>query len=139
MSSHYVTGKNGIDHLAKSLVHSRKGTTQITATQSVDTDDETLAVLSVSCDWQIKTAGDAPLTLPETIDARGTRLPASACRIINMQLAKTPKRFALWQGADNLQNLRFPDLGIPCPFMPTPHFFPAPKGPQKNGDVPVSN
>ncbi|MGX5102204.1 hypothetical protein [Enterobacter cloacae] len=62
MSSHYVTGKNGIDHLAKSLVHSRKGTTQITATQSVDTDDETLAVLSVSCDWQIKTAGDAPHT-----------------------------------------------------------------------------
>ncbi len=60
MSSHYVTGKNGIDHLAKSIVHSRKGTTQITATQSVDTDDETLAVLSVSCDWQIKTAGDAP-------------------------------------------------------------------------------
>jgi hypothetical protein len=60
MSSHYVSGKNGIDHLAKSLVHSRKGTTQITATQSVDTDDETLAVLSVSCDWQIKTAGDAP-------------------------------------------------------------------------------
>ena len=62
MSSHYVTGKNGIDHLAKSLVHSRKGTTQITATQSVDTDDETLAVLSVSWDWQIKTAGDAPLS-----------------------------------------------------------------------------
>ena len=62
MSSHYVTGKNGIDHLAKSLVHSRKGTTQITATQSVDTDDETLAVLSVSRDWQIKTAGDAPYT-----------------------------------------------------------------------------
>jgi len=60
MSSHYVTGKNGIDHLAKSIVHSRKGTTQITATQSVDTDDETLAVLSVSCDWQIKTAGEAP-------------------------------------------------------------------------------
>ena len=60
MSSHYVTGKNGIDHLAKSLVHSRKGTTQITATQSVDTDDETLAVLSVSCNWQIKTTGDAP-------------------------------------------------------------------------------
>jgi len=62
MSNHYVTGKNGIDHLAKSLIHSRKGTTQITATQSVDTDDETLAVLSVSCDWQIKTAGDAALT-----------------------------------------------------------------------------
>ena len=62
MSSHYVTGKNGIDHLAKSLVHSRKGTTQITATQSVDTDDETLAVLSVSCNWQIKTTGDAPPT-----------------------------------------------------------------------------
>lgn len=34
-----------------------------------------------------------------------------------MQLSKNPKRFALWQGADNLQNLRFPDLGIPCPFM----------------------
>lgn len=62
MSSHYVTGRNGIDHLAKSLAHSRKGTTQIIATQSVDTDDETLAVLSVSCDWQIKTAGDAPHT-----------------------------------------------------------------------------
>ncbi|HAV1789139.1 TPA: hypothetical protein JG904_003186 [Enterobacter hormaechei subsp. xiangfangensis] len=60
MSSHYISGRNGVDHLAKSLVHSRKGTTQITATQSVDTDDETLAVLSVSCDWQIKTAGDAP-------------------------------------------------------------------------------
>jgi hypothetical protein len=60
MSSHYISGRNGIDHLAKSLAHSRKGTTQITATQSVDTDDETLAVLSVSCDWQIKTAGDAP-------------------------------------------------------------------------------
>lgn len=29
------------------------------------------------------------------------------------------KRFALWQGADNLQNIRFPDLGIPCPFMLT--------------------
>ena len=60
MSSHYISGRNGVDHLAKSLAHSRKGTTQITATQSVDTDDETLAVLSVSCDWQIKTAGDAP-------------------------------------------------------------------------------
>ena len=59
------------------------------------------------------------MVLPETIDARGTRLPASACRIINMQLAKNPRRFALWQGADNLQNLRFPDLGIPCPFMLT--------------------
>lgn len=62
MSSHYISGMNGVDHLAKSLFHSRKGTTQITATQSVDTDDETLAVLSVSCDWQIKTAGDAPHT-----------------------------------------------------------------------------
>ena len=62
MSSHYISGRNGVDHLAKSLAHSRKGTTQITATQSVDTDDETLAVLSVSCDWQIKTAGDAPHT-----------------------------------------------------------------------------
>ena len=62
MSSHYISGRNGVDHLAKSLAHSRKGTTQITATQSVDTDDETLAVLSVSCDWQIKTACDAPHT-----------------------------------------------------------------------------
>ncbi|WP_240476871.1 hypothetical protein [Enterobacter hormaechei] len=60
MSSHYISGRNGIEYLAKSLAHSRKGTTQITATQSIDTDDETLAVLSVSCDWQIKTAGDAP-------------------------------------------------------------------------------
>lgn len=62
MSSHYVSGKNGVDHLVKSFIHTRKGTAQITATQSVDTDDETLAVLSVSCDWQIKTAGDAPHT-----------------------------------------------------------------------------
>ena len=62
MSSHYISGRNGVDHLAKSLAHSRKGTTQITATQSVDTNDETLAVLSVSCDWPIKTAGDAPHT-----------------------------------------------------------------------------
>lgn len=46
------------------------------------------------------------MALPETIDARGTRLPASACRIINMQLAKNPRRFALWQGADNLQNIQ---------------------------------
>lgn len=57
--------------------------------------------------------------LPESIESNGTRLPASACRIVNMQLSKNPKRFALWQGADNLQNLRFPDLGIPCPFMLT--------------------
>ncbi|MEH4929568.1 hypothetical protein [Enterobacter cloacae] len=62
MSSHYVSGQNGVDHLAKSFTHTRKRTAQITATQSVDTDDETLAVLSVSCDWQIKTAGDAPHT-----------------------------------------------------------------------------
>ncbi|MDU4242121.1 MAG: type IV secretion system protein TraC [Bifidobacterium longum] len=46
-------------------------------------------------------------------------MPASSCRVVNMQLAKNPTRFALWQGADNLQNLRFPDLGIPCPFMLT--------------------
>lgn len=59
------------------------------------------------------------LELPESIDAGGARLPASACRVINMQLNKNPRRFALWQGADNLQNLRFPDLGIPCPFMLT--------------------
>lgn len=45
--------------------------------------------------------------------------PASrtACRVVNLELTKSPKRFALWQGADNLQNLRFPDLGIPCPFV----------------------
>ncbi|EKS6398181.1 TPA: hypothetical protein QHL18_004293 [Enterobacter hormaechei subsp. steigerwaltii] len=62
MSSHYVSGRNGVDHLVKSFTHTRKGTARITATQSVDTDDETLAVLSVSCDWKIKTAGDAPHT-----------------------------------------------------------------------------
>lgn len=62
MSSHYVSGRNGIDHPVKSFTHTWKGTVQITATQSVDTDDETLAVLSVSCDWQIKTAGDAAHT-----------------------------------------------------------------------------
>ena len=32
MSSHYISGRNGIEYLAKSLAHSRKGTTQITAT-----------------------------------------------------------------------------------------------------------
>lgn len=57
--------------------------------------------------------------LPESIEQDGTRLPASTCRVINMQMSKNPKRFALWSGADNLQNLRFPDLGIPCPFMLT--------------------
>ncbi|HAT7732712.1 TPA: hypothetical protein NQG29_004208 [Enterobacter cloacae] len=62
MSSHYVSGQNGVDQLVKSFTYTRKGTAQITATQSVDTDDETLAVLSVSYDWQIKTAGDAPHT-----------------------------------------------------------------------------
>lgn len=61
------------------------------------------------------------MELPESIEPGGTRLPASVCRVINMQLSKSPKRFALWQGADNLQNLRFPDLGIPCPFMLTDH------------------
>ncbi|WP_313107976.1 MULTISPECIES: type IV secretion system protein TraC [Pseudescherichia] len=61
------------------------------------------------------------LALPEGVGQNATsdREPASACRIVNMQLSKNPKRFALWQGADNLQNLRFPDLGIPCPFMLT--------------------
>lgn len=61
------------------------------------------------------------LALPEEVgmQARAKREPASACRIVNMQLSKSPRRFALWQGADNLQNLRFPDLGIPCPFMLT--------------------
>ncbi|WNJ82275.1 type IV secretion system protein TraC (plasmid) [Cedecea neteri] len=41
----------------------------------------------------------------------------ASSRIVNMQLTKVPKRFALWQAADNLQNMRFPDLGIPCPFL----------------------
>ncbi len=61
------------------------------------------------------------LELPEEAGHNVTtrREPASACRVVNMQLAKNPKRFALWQGADNLQNLRYPDLGIPCPFMLT--------------------
>lgn len=61
------------------------------------------------------------LALPAGVghNATSDREPASACRIVNMQLTKNPKRFALWQGADNLQNLRFPDLGIPCPFMLT--------------------
>lgn len=62
------------------------------------------------------------LELPEYMDgthAGSKRIPASSCRVINMQLSKNPNRFALWQNADNLQNLRFPDLGIPCPFMLT--------------------
>jgi conjugal transfer ATP-binding protein TraC len=62
------------------------------------------------------------VTLPEYLDgthAGGKRIPASSSRVINMQLSKNPTRFALWQNADNLQNLRFPDLGIPCPFMLT--------------------
>lgn len=72
------------------------------------------------------------LALPDTIiekqmrdnagnatEIRQTRVAASSCRVVNMQLTKNPTRFALWQGADNLQNLRFPDLGIPCPFMLT--------------------
>lgn len=40
-------------------------------------------------------------------------------RIINLQIAKNPRKFALWQTPDNLQNLRFPDMGIPCPFVIT--------------------
>lgn len=60
------------------------------------------------------------LSLPEGVNTdTGKHVPASACRIVNMQLTKNPQRFALWQGADNLQNMRFPDLGIPCPFMLT--------------------
>ncbi|VVT47278.1 IncF plasmid conjugative transfer pilus assembly protein TraC [Kosakonia radicincitans] len=55
----------------------------------------------------------------EVSGTKQVRLPASSCRLVNMQLTKSPTRFALWQGADNLQNLRFPDLGIPCPFMLT--------------------
>lgn len=38
-------------------------------------------------------------------------------RVVSMQLAKAPRRFALWQTPDNLQNVRYPDLGIPCPFV----------------------
>lgn len=60
MSSYNITGKNGTDHLAKKLAQSGPGTAEIIAIQSVDTDDETLAVLSVSCDWQIKTTRDTP-------------------------------------------------------------------------------
>lgn len=41
----------------------------------------------------------------------------ASARIVNMQLTKEPKQFALWQMSDNLQNMRFPDLGIPCPFL----------------------
>jgi conjugal transfer ATP-binding protein TraC len=41
----------------------------------------------------------------------------ASTRVVNMQLTKVPKKFALWQAADNLQNMRFPDLGIPCPFL----------------------
>ncbi|EJG2388493.1 type IV secretion system protein TraC [Kluyvera ascorbata] len=62
------------------------------------------------------------IELPEYIDgndAESKRIPASTCRVVNMQLSKNPTRFALWQNADNLQNLRSPDLGIPCPFMLT--------------------
>lgn len=62
------------------------------------------------------------LELPECIDgmyAESKYIPPSACRVVNMQLSKNPSQFALWQNADNLQNLRFPDLGIPCPFMLT--------------------
>lgn len=55
----------------------------------------------------------------ENLHDSSKRISASSCRVINMQLSKNPNRFALWQNADNLQNLRFPDLGIPCPFMLT--------------------
>ncbi len=41
----------------------------------------------------------------------------ASTRIVSMQLTKTPARFALWQASDNLQNMRFPDLGIPCQFI----------------------
>jgi conjugal transfer ATP-binding protein TraC len=43
----------------------------------------------------------------------------TASRIVNLQLTKNPGRFALWQTPDNVQNLRFPDMGIPCPFVIT--------------------
>ncbi|WP_455865484.1 type IV secretion system protein TraC [Pantoea agglomerans] len=47
----------------------------------------------------------------------GRDSPVASTRIVNMQLTKAPQKFALWQAADNLQNMRFPDLGIPCPFI----------------------
>ncbi|WP_317474491.1 TraC family protein, partial [Cronobacter sakazakii] len=56
---------------------------------------------------------------PEAGSENNGEQSETACRIVNMQLTKNPSRFALWQGADNLQNIRFPDLGIPCPFMLT--------------------
>lgn len=56
---------------------------------------------------------------PEASSENNGEQSETACRIVNMQLSKNPRRFALWQGADNLQNMRFPDLGIPCPFMLT--------------------
>ncbi|MCT6592986.1 type IV secretion system protein TraC [Pantoea dispersa] len=41
----------------------------------------------------------------------------TSTRIVSLQMTKTPLQFALWQASDNLQNMRFPDLGIPCPFI----------------------
>ncbi|WP_037430015.1 type IV secretion system protein TraC [Serratia plymuthica] len=40
-------------------------------------------------------------------------------RIINLTLLQNPKKYGLWQTPDNLQNIRFPDLGVPCPFVIT--------------------
>ena len=48
-----------------------------------------------------------------------SKVKTTSSRIVNLQMIKPPKKFALWQGADNLQNLRFPDLGISCPFVIT--------------------
>ncbi|CAM3825424.1 type-IV secretion system protein TraC [Rouxiella silvae] len=40
-------------------------------------------------------------------------------RIVNLQISKNPRQFALWQTPDNLHNIRFTSMGIPCPFMIT--------------------
>ncbi|MGC0802445.1 type IV secretion system protein TraC [Pantoea agglomerans] len=40
-------------------------------------------------------------------------------RIVNLNINKNPRRFALWQSADNLHNLVNPAFGISCPFIIT--------------------
>ncbi|MCK8417596.1 type IV secretion system protein TraC [Erwinia amylovora] len=40
-------------------------------------------------------------------------------RIVNLNINKNPKAFALWQSADNLHNLVNPAFGISCPFIIT--------------------
>jgi conjugal transfer ATP-binding protein TraC len=55
------------------------------------------------------------MALPETIDARGTRLPASACRIINMQLAKTRVASRSGRGLTICRTCAFLTSGYPVP------------------------